>query len=540
MQSQEIRKHGILVRLAPQPFRVLVMLIEGRGELVDREELHTRLWGEDQLNVEFDVGLNRCIRQIRAALSDSAESPRYIQTEPRRGYRFVASVDMEGAAPASVPLPPAPVLDAQLRSLTAVPVSASQPGVEHLSLKAGSADSDYLAGANSPRTRRLGVLRYSWTAAILVLLSSALLLWRSRPRDQPSGLNTVPLATGLGKQLAPTFSPDGKRVAFTWAPDNGDNFDVYVKTIDTPSLVRLTTDPQIDYSPAWSPDGQTIAFCRGSASLGGAVYTIPAVGGAERKILDLAVIAAPSVRGLSWMPDSKRLVITEPLSAGNSAVTIADTATGETQQLWPARPGEEFAFPSVSPDGKTIAYTDDTGRGLSRIYLLRTVPDSVPYLLPGLNKDPKFQSSYSAQPAWTPEGKHIVFASNVDGQGHLWLSHIHAGTRPEVLGGLGNHLESPALSPLGQLAAAHSIHDRNIWRLELPGNTSSTSHIPAVSIASTQDDGEPTLAPDASQIAFASDRGGFAEIWDEFDRCIESHSPHSPRQTQHGLSGLVS
>jgi DNA-binding winged helix-turn-helix (wHTH) protein/TolB-like protein len=87
--SRELTRDGIPVRLQPQPLQVLAMLLEHAGEVVTRDQLRKAVWGSDTF-VEFDGGLNYCIAQIRAALGDCADSPRYIRTVPKRGYQFVA------------------------------------------------------------------------------------------------------------------------------------------------------------------------------------------------------------------------------------------------------------------------------------------------------------------------------------------------------------------------------------------------------------------------------------------------------------------
>src|SRR5579862_754335 len=91
LRAGELRKHGLLVRLQEQPFQVLAMLLEHSGELVTREELQKKLWPVDTF-VDFDHGLNKAISKIREALSDSAESSRFVETVARRGYRFLADV----------------------------------------------------------------------------------------------------------------------------------------------------------------------------------------------------------------------------------------------------------------------------------------------------------------------------------------------------------------------------------------------------------------------------------------------------------------
>ncbi len=107
--SGELRKRGLKVRLQTQPFRVLLVLLENAGAVVSRETLQKQLWPDDTF-VDFDHGLNSAVNKIRQALGDTASNPRFVETEPRRGYRFVAPVEtMEPDAdlePASAPPPP--------------------------------------------------------------------------------------------------------------------------------------------------------------------------------------------------------------------------------------------------------------------------------------------------------------------------------------------------------------------------------------------------------------------------------------------------
>ena len=112
----ELRKGGVRLRLPEQPFRVLIMLLERRGELVTREEVRQKLWPADTF-VDFDHGLNTVINRLRETLGDSASNPRFIETLARRGYRFLAPV--EAAGPASATATP-PVVAANSASLPAV------------------------------------------------------------------------------------------------------------------------------------------------------------------------------------------------------------------------------------------------------------------------------------------------------------------------------------------------------------------------------------------------------------------------------------
>jgi len=98
LRAGELRKHGLRVRLQEQPFQVLAMLLEHPGEVVTREEVQKTLWPADTF-VDFDHGLNKAINKIREALGDSAQSPRFVETVSRRGYRFLAEVNVADAAP---------------------------------------------------------------------------------------------------------------------------------------------------------------------------------------------------------------------------------------------------------------------------------------------------------------------------------------------------------------------------------------------------------------------------------------------------------
>jgi DNA-binding winged helix-turn-helix (wHTH) protein/TolB-like protein len=90
-ETADLWRDGIRVRLEPQPARALTLLLERAGDLVTRDEMRARLWGEDT-SVDFDRGLAYAVGQVRTALGDSAENPRFVQTVPRRGYRFIAPV----------------------------------------------------------------------------------------------------------------------------------------------------------------------------------------------------------------------------------------------------------------------------------------------------------------------------------------------------------------------------------------------------------------------------------------------------------------
>ena len=126
----ELRRQGRLVRIEPQPARALALLLSRPGEVVSRDQLRLHLWGADT-HVDFDRGLAYCIGQVRTALGDSADNPRFVETMPKRGYRFVAPLQPlvpAAAPPPAVPVPGVPRPDAaQMPPATRSPDAAPDP-----------------------------------------------------------------------------------------------------------------------------------------------------------------------------------------------------------------------------------------------------------------------------------------------------------------------------------------------------------------------------------------------------------------------------
>src|ERR1700731_5233011 len=164
LRTGELRKHGMQVRLQKQPFQVLAMLLEHAGEVVTREELQKNLWPANTF-VDFDHGLNKAINKIRDALGDSAESPRFVETVARRGYRFLAEVKAADAAPMRSPeLVPPPQPTAEIQN---------PPGL-----------------AVKPATHKHHVPALAWKVFLLVLfiLMTSFATWKfySRNRRSPN------------------------------------------------------------------------------------------------------------------------------------------------------------------------------------------------------------------------------------------------------------------------------------------------------------------------------------------------------------------
>jgi DNA-binding winged helix-turn-helix (wHTH) protein/Tol biopolymer transport system component len=384
LRSGELRKAGVRIKLQEQPFKVLNALLEHPGEVVTREELRSRIW-PDESSGDFDHAVNIAVAKLRTALGDSADAPHLIETLHRRGYRFI------------FPLPD--------RSLTAQTVAVLQPATAP-------------ASPEQPlrKTKR-------WYASVIALLGLAALigaLWFiviPYKAPEPS-LTAIPVTSYPGSQFEPSFSPDGNQVAFAWNGPKQDNFDIYVKLIGTSGPpFRLTTDALPDHSPAWSPDGRFIAFIREPRERS-AVIIIPALGGPERKIADISKIReeipGPS---LTWSPDGNSLVISDRDSLTSPyALFLLSIETGEKHRLTSPPPllvGD--TSPAFSPDGHTLAFSRrvDFDYTLGDLYVLNLLATSEGLKPAGQEKRVTFENRGARSPAWTSDGREIVFADQI-------------------------------------------------------------------------------------------------------------------------------
>jgi Tol biopolymer transport system component/DNA-binding winged helix-turn-helix (wHTH) protein len=323
LQTRELRKHGIRLKLQEQPFHVLQALLERPGEVVSREELQHRICPGGAF-VDFDQSLNRAINKLREALGDGAGIPRFIETLPRRGYRFIAPVERA----------PTPEPDRSPAFQTKV------VGIEERRM---------------PRW----VFTAGGAAALLTIVVAPLTL--SSFREKPAATPVIRVALGPpentsfyladGTIRSIAVSPDGRRVAF--GVRSGRDNQLWVRSLD-----GLTAEPlpgtENSAFPFWSPDSRSLAFASG-----GKLKKVDLGGG---PVLTLA--AAPNLRGGTWSrggvilfaPSLSGPLQRVPANGGESGpVTRNDGANEKEERLWPwfLPDGRHFLFatPSASSSG---------------------------------------------------------------------------------------------------------------------------------------------------------------------------------------------
>src|SRR5215470_126828 len=263
LQAQELRKAGLRLKLSGQPFQVLAMLLEQPGAVVTREELQKRLWPDTFVDV--DHNLNTAINKIREALGDSSENPRFVETLPRRGYRFIAPITVNGTDAAVAHA-------AELRPT--------------------------IGPESPPRTRTLRVL--ALLGAVILLGAGGFWIYKRRETPAPSPQRPLTRITfDEGLQNEPTWSPDGRYIAYS--SDRGGKFDIWVQQVSGSDPIQITKGGGHHWQPEWSPDGKYIAY-RSEEGDGG-IYIVPALGGAglERKVSSFGYYP-------HWSPDGSQVL----------------------------------------------------------------------------------------------------------------------------------------------------------------------------------------------------------------------------------------
>jgi DNA-binding winged helix-turn-helix (wHTH) protein/Tol biopolymer transport system component len=447
------------VKIQPQPLRVLATLLEKPGEVVSREHLRTRIWG-DSTFVEFDQGLNYCIRQIRIALRDGTSKTLYIETLPKQGYRFVAQVTVT------------------------TPHDLPEPAREDMGL--------LLAG---PPARQVRVWRLALAAFAALMIVGAALYSFFRPH--PAVVKYTQLTDFTDSALAPTLSPDGRMVAFIRGSSSFLTADqIYVKVLPNGEARRLTDDPRRKYSLAFTPDGAQIAYTVLHLP-NWVTYTVSVLGGDSHLFLSNAA-------GLTWL-DPHQILFSRTRSGQHLGI-VTGAATGqEFRELYfPPHERAMAHYSSASPDRK-----------LALVVEMNEIGGWAPCRL--ISLDGRFKATPIGPQApcrsagWSPDGSWMYFTASVDGHSHLWRQRFPDG-KPEQITSGPVEAEGLAVDPDGQsIITSLGVQESAIWIHDPNGERSLSSEGEIVA-----DTSPPSFSADDSILYYllrhGSDGSG-PELW---------------------------
>jgi len=468
-RTGELRKSGIRIKLGGQPLEVLTLLVERQGDLVTRAELKDALWKQESFT-DFDHGVNTAVQRIRRVLGDSVQAPLFIETLPRKGYRFIAAV--ERVEPQREKrAPPRP----------------------------------------SERRRAIAVLAAG-------LVASGYVLW---PGSEPEPLAFTERAITFDPDLErrPELSPDGTRVAYQVGDPAraGSNPDIYVRLVepDATKPLRVTSGPSVEVSPTWSPDGSKLAFfrllkrrVRPEASRFELVVASPAENPREEILTEFA--ARGGQVEAAWSPDGRYIAFgcRPDGSAGWNHLCVYSF---EASQHWAINDDYgNFSWPKVGPDGRAVIYrrAELNFQALSEDL---HADEEARILAPG------FLYPYPA--GWSVDGTQAYFfGRSPEHQYGLWSVGLEPGASPRLVrtieppASTGGHFPSLRWTPSGQMRIVYGRRDReaDIMLVDLSRDPPS----PPVRLAQTsRADFNPQFSSDGERLAFISNRTGLDALW---------------------------
>jgi DNA-binding winged helix-turn-helix (wHTH) protein/Tol biopolymer transport system component len=395
LEQGTLSRQGTPVKLQEQPFRILTLLLEAPGELLSRDDLRKNIWPEGTF-VEFDGSLNTALMKLRAALNDNAENPVFIETVPRRGYRFIAPVEIVEAEPS--PLMTAIRIESEDdRESVELPLVGEGPAVEA-----------------EPKEREWSSLKVGlvwWQVSVMAAGLAAVMLFFLWPRPEPKVLSVSQL-THTG-QVDPwgKLVTDGSRIYFVVRDVTGWNL---MQTSVEGGNIQRTPTP-FDNTRIFDLSPDHAQFLIGQFTHEGeetALWFWPVQGGAPRRVGD--VMAKEAV----WSPKGDMIAFVR-----GATILITDTQGSEAREV--AR--FKLAPHSLlwSPDGKRLRFTQSNlVEGTDSMWEIGIEGKSLRRVLPGEEGGP-----HEGSGTWLAGGNYFAFSTGqdlranlaVDTQANLWL-----------------------------------------------------------------------------------------------------------------------
>ena len=482
-------------RIEPKVMNVLLQLAAQSQRVVSKDEILRAVWPDTFVGED---ALTRCISVLRHILEDDPHNPRFIKTISKAGYCLLVVARPLGPLPANAPL------------ADSLALPAGKGGPPSVSVPAETAPAAPPT-AESPAERNPG-MRIGAAALSLVLalaLASGIAFWAvraTRANSTPSAIRTFPLTTNAGEQSWPALSPDGKRLAFVWAKEDGSRQHIYIKDTGSESQLRLTDLSDDEYSPAWSPDGKQIAFLSSSEAGLGLYVASAGASSSVRKVYIPGETTRWEQGALSWSPDGKSFVLVDHIGAQpSSSIYLIDVESMRAHALTTPPSGWEGDLsPVFSPDGQKIAFLRASESWVMDLYWIPTsggTPRQITHDAKTINGI-----------AWSSDNRSIIFSSNRAGQYALWMVPLEGSAPLRMPVGTEDAIQ-PAIPRNGNnLAFVEYSAIFGILRVTASKDASRQGEESLI-VSSTAQDSAPSVSPDGTQFAFQSWRSGSQQIW---------------------------
>ena len=405
--ERHLMREGNTVPLTPKAFDILMVLVENQGHLLEKEDLMHRLWPETFVE---ETNLSNNISVLRKALGDDAGEHRYIETVPRRGYRFVAAVEDLSGEPTTLIVEERTRLTLeQEEEVDASTAGCGLPVADSAHIAPASNDSDVQTALTSPEPSTVSKRwRVAGVAIFVVLTAAAAFFALSKsPRNEPQK-SAAPLpfqrmeikrVTASGKAKGAAISPDGRYIAYVL--DEGGVQSIHLMQADASSSVPIRPPADVVYGrPIFSPDGASLYYTMRENGQPETLYRSGVLGGVTQKVL--SGLGSP----ITFSPDGQRLAFMRFYPEGETAVVVADAQDGGGEEKLATRKlPEKFSIngPSWSPDGRVIAIcaTSRPNGAHSKVFGVRVADGTVEPLS-------NYEWSNGDRVAWLGDGNGLV------------------------------------------------------------------------------------------------------------------------------------
>jgi len=510
-RSRILLKDGATVRLTPKAFDTLFVLVQHASQVVQKEQLLREVWPD----IFVDEGsLSHNIHGLRKALGDDSSEPRYIETIPKRGYRFVAPVKISQPDAAQIGFSgladDAPVIEKHTyarvisdefedtdipREIHEAELPAQQaplwPAVPTQALTSG-----VVTNQHKKRAIQVAVV-----AGALLASAIAAFVYLTHVADTPPPVsrakNTLVMLTdNSAMDTRPAWSPDGMKVAFTSNRD-GMN-EIYVMDSNGSNVKRLTNNMGEDANPSWSPDGRRILF-ESERDGNREIYVMDADGSNQIRLTrnDGADVTA------TWSPDGSLVAFASnrdtgpPYNPYNLDIYVMNADGSNVRRI--VDDPEYDVGPQWSPDGRKILFV--SGRtGNFDVFEMNADGTGQRNLTADYDKA-------DGSPIWSLDGNNIAFSRRVEGKNQVFVMDGDGRNLKRVTNNAGNN-EAPWWSPDSSKLVFQSDRDGNseIYAISVDGELTQLTDDAA-------DDLTPDWSPDGSRIAFSSNRNGKHHIY---------------------------